>query len=111
MLTFKPGAFIPGVPVQPIMISYPNTHDTVSWTWDQEHGAVACILLTMLQTSVSAEIHFLPRYVPSQEEREDAQVFADNVRRRMAEHAGVALCDMTYAQLKEKYSSSKKKQT
>lgn len=33
LITFKPGAFYPGVPVQPVCIRYPNRLDTVSWTW------------------------------------------------------------------------------
>lgn len=33
LITFKPGAFIPGVPVQPVCIRYPNRLDTLSWTW------------------------------------------------------------------------------
>ena len=65
LLTFKAGGFIPGVAVQPVMIKYPNMHDTTSWTWDQPHGALGCILYTMTQLYVRAEIHFLPRYCPS----------------------------------------------
>ena len=65
LLTFKAGGFIPGVTVQPVMIKYPNMHDTTSWTWDQPHGALGCILYTMTQLYVRAEIHFLPRYCPS----------------------------------------------
>ena len=33
LITFKPGAFYPGVPVQPVCIRYPNRLDTLSWTW------------------------------------------------------------------------------
>jgi lysophosphatidylcholine acyltransferase/lyso-PAF acetyltransferase len=29
MIDFKPGAFYPGVPVQPVLIRYPNKIDTV----------------------------------------------------------------------------------
>lgn len=34
LLSFKPGAFYPGVPVQPVCIRYRNKFDTVTWTWD-----------------------------------------------------------------------------
>jgi lysophosphatidylcholine acyltransferase/lyso-PAF acetyltransferase len=33
LIQFKPGAFYPGVPVQPVIIRYPNKLDTVTWTW------------------------------------------------------------------------------
>ncbi|XP_014219649.1 lysophosphatidylcholine acyltransferase [Copidosoma floridanum] len=34
LITFKSGAFYPGVPVQPVCIRYPNKLDTVTWTWE-----------------------------------------------------------------------------
>lgn len=34
LITFKCGAFYPGVPVQPVCIRYPNKLDTVTWTWE-----------------------------------------------------------------------------
>lgn len=34
VLSFKPGSFYPGVPVQPVLIRYPNRFDTVTWTWE-----------------------------------------------------------------------------
>ena len=89
--------------MQPVMVRYPNRHDTTSWTWDQPHGAVSCILYTMTQLYVRAEIHFLPRYSPSQEEKDSAQLFADNVRSHMASHSGLPLCDMTYSQIKQQF--------
>ncbi|XP_067905577.1 lysophosphatidylcholine acyltransferase 2 isoform X1 [Heterodontus francisci] len=39
LITFKSGAFIPGVPVQPVLIRYPNRLDTVTWTW-QGHSVL-----------------------------------------------------------------------
>lgn len=34
VVQFKPGAFGPGLPVQPVAIRYPNRTNTVSWTWE-----------------------------------------------------------------------------
>ena len=59
LMSFKPGAFVPGKPVQPVLIRYtyqlifktlnnfilndifryPNEVDTVTWTWNQQHGS------------------------------------------------------------------------
>ena len=33
LMSFKPGAFYPGKPVQPVLVRYPNNIDTVTWTW------------------------------------------------------------------------------
>jgi lysophosphatidylcholine acyltransferase/lyso-PAF acetyltransferase len=34
LIQFKPGAFYPGVPIQPVLVRYPNKMDTVTWTWE-----------------------------------------------------------------------------
>lgn len=34
LISFKNGAFYPGVPIQPVCIRYPNKLDTVTWTWE-----------------------------------------------------------------------------
>jgi lysophosphatidylcholine acyltransferase/lyso-PAF acetyltransferase len=108
VLRFKPGGFIPGVTVQPVLMKYPNHHDTISWTWDQPHGVALCILYTVCQLHVYAEIEFLPPYTPSEEEKKDPQLFADNVRKVMADAAGVPLCEMSYEQVKARYTKNKK---
>ncbi|GLH16239.1 Uncharacterized protein GBIM_20573 [Gryllus bimaculatus] len=82
LITFKPGAFYPGVPVQPVCIRYPNKLDTVTWTWEGP-GA-------------SCEIEFLPVYHPDARERADPKLFASNVRRLMARALGVPVSDYTY---------------
>ena len=108
VLHFKPGGFIPGVTVQPVLLKYPNHHDTISWTWDQPHGVALCILYTVCQLHVYAEVEFLPPYTPSEAEKKDAQLFADNVRKVMAEAAGVTLCNMSFEQVKAKYTKNKR---
>ena len=82
LMQYRPGAFIPGVAVQPVLVRYSleGKADTVTWTWDQNHGALACILLTLTQWSTKVSIQYLPPYLPSQEEKDDPQLFADNVR-------------------------------
>merc|ERR1712179_629770 len=101
--------FIPGMPVQPVLMRSPNHHDTISWTWDQPHGVALCILYTVCQLHVYAEMEFLPPYIPSEDEKKDPQLFADNVRKVMAEAAGIPLCDMSFEQVKAKYTKKKKK--
>ncbi|XP_077605517.1 lysophosphatidylcholine acyltransferase 1 [Crocuta crocuta] len=95
LITFKPGAFIPGAPVQPVALRYPNKLDTITWTW-QGPGALKILWLTLCQFHNRVEIEFLPVYSPSEDEKKDPALFASNVRRVMAEALGVSVTDYTY---------------
>ncbi|KAM5264734.1 lysophosphatidylcholine acyltransferase 1 [Ctenodactylus gundi] len=95
LITFKPGAFIPGVPVQPVVLRYPNKLDTITWTW-QGPGALEILWLTLCQFHNRVEIEFLPVYSPSEEEKRDPALYASNVRRVMAEALGVSVTDYTF---------------
>ncbi|XP_041986687.1 lysophosphatidylcholine acyltransferase isoform X1 [Aricia agestis] len=95
LITFKPGGFYPGVPVQPVTIRYPNARDTVTWTWEGP-GALKLLWLTLTQVHSSCEIEFLPVYYPSEEERRDPKLYARNVRDVMAKALGVPVLDYTY---------------
>uniref|UniRef100_UPI001EAF19FB lysophosphatidylcholine acyltransferase 1-like n=1 Tax=Oncorhynchus gorbuscha TaxID=8017 RepID=UPI001EAF19FB len=83
LITYKPGAFIPAVPVQPVVIKYPNKMDTITWTW-QGPGAFKILWLTLCQLHNEFIIEFLPVYTPSEEEKNNPALFAHNVRRLMA---------------------------
>lgn len=83
LIKFKPGAFYPGVPVQPVLLKYPNKYDTFTWTWDGP-GFFKLLWLTMVQFYSKCEIEFLPVYNPSEEEKQDANLYARNVRDVMA---------------------------
>ncbi|XP_050351725.1 lysophosphatidylcholine acyltransferase isoform X1 [Nymphalis io] len=95
LITFKPGGFYPGVPVQPVTIRYPNARDTVTWTWEGP-GALKLLWLTLTQVHSSCEIEFLPVYYPSEEEKQDPKLYARNVRDVMAKALGVPVLDYTY---------------
>ncbi|CAG4946516.1 unnamed protein product [Parnassius apollo] len=95
LITFKPGGFYPGVPVQPVTIRYPNARDTVTWTWEGP-GALKLLWLTLTQVHSSCEIEFLPVYYPSEEEKRDPKLYARNVRDVMARALGVPVLDCTY---------------
>jgi len=109
LMSFKPGGFLPGKPVQPVLIKYHLKHDTVSWTWDQPHGFISCFLYTICQLVNEVELQFLPPYEPSEPEQMDPMLFANNVRQEMAKALGVPMCDMTFEDIKNKYSTKKTK--
>uniref|UniRef100_A0AAX7U395 EF-hand domain-containing protein n=1 Tax=Astatotilapia calliptera TaxID=8154 RepID=A0AAX7U395_ASTCA len=71
LITFKQGAFIPGVPVQPVLLRYPNK-------------------------LVSRVVTFLPPHIPTEEEKKSPALFASRVRETMAKALGVPVTDHTY---------------
>jgi len=113
LMSFKPGAFVPGKPVQPVLIRYPNEVDTVTWTWNQQHGAKSIMWLTLAQPFSRASVEFLPVYKPSSEEIENPKLYAANVREVMAKALQVPTCDLSFEEVKRLYGKkykSKKKQ-
>ena len=54
-------------------LRFPNKVDTVTWTWNQPHSALAVLWLTLSQPFTRAEVEYLPPYHPSQEERAGIQ--------------------------------------
>ncbi|XP_061450029.1 lysophosphatidylcholine acyltransferase 2 isoform X2 [Rhineura floridana] len=95
LITFKQGAFIPGVPVQPVLLRYPNKLDTVTWTW-QGYNFKEALVLTLCQLFTKIEVEFMPVYVPSEEEKKDPILFANGVRNKMASALDVPITDHTY---------------
>ncbi|XP_076011802.1 lysophosphatidylcholine acyltransferase 2 [Genypterus blacodes] len=95
LITFKQGAFIPGVPVQPVILRYPNKLDSVTWTW-QGFSSRTLLLLTLSQLYTTVEIEFLPPHIPTEEERKSPILFARAVRDAMAHALGVPVTDHTY---------------
>ncbi|CAL1540095.1 unnamed protein product [Lymnaea stagnalis] len=95
LITFKQGAFYPGVPVQPVCLKYPNRLDTVTWTWEGP-GALKQLWLTLCQFYTRCEVEYLPVYHPSEEEKKDPKLFANNVRDAMAKCLGCPITDHTY---------------
>ncbi|XP_071959022.1 lysophosphatidylcholine acyltransferase 2-like isoform X2 [Antedon mediterranea] len=77
LINFKQGAFNPGLPVQPVILHY-NT-DTVTWAYKGPQ-VLASMWLTMCNFNNKLEIEFLPVYKPSEEEKRDPALYAQNVR-------------------------------
>uniref|UniRef100_A0A669DB96 Lysophosphatidylcholine acyltransferase 1 n=1 Tax=Oreochromis niloticus TaxID=8128 RepID=A0A669DB96_ORENI len=90
LITFKPGAFIPAVPVQPVVIRYPNK--LVS----KLVKGFQILWLTLCQLHNEFVIEFLPIYTPSEEEKKNPALFAINVRRIMAKALGVPITDYSF---------------
>nr|XP_031313362.1 LOW QUALITY PROTEIN: lysophosphatidylcholine acyltransferase 2B-like [Camelus dromedarius] len=99
LVTFRLGAFSPGVPVQPVLLRYPNALDTVTWTWQGFTGFQACVL-TLSQLFTRVEVEFMPVYIPNDQEKKNPILFANTVRIIMANALGVPVTDHTYEDCK-----------
>ncbi|XP_035774164.1 lysophosphatidylcholine acyltransferase-like isoform X2 [Anopheles albimanus] len=95
LIQFKPGAFYPGVPIQPVLMRYPNKIDTVTWTWEGP-DAIQLLWRTLTQFHTFCEIEFLPVYHPSEEEKADPKLYARNVRNLMARALDIPISDYTF---------------
>lgn len=92
LLKFKPGAFLAGVPVQPVLLRYPNKVNTVCWTFRGQTW-LECLWHTASQLYTNMTVEYLPVYKPSEAERNDPSLYADNVQKLMAKALGVPATD------------------
>ncbi|KRZ60356.1 Lysophosphatidylcholine acyltransferase 1, partial [Trichinella nativa] len=83
LISFKPGAFMTQLPVQPVCLRWPNKYDFISWTWEGT-APLKLFWLSVCQLQTNLEIEFLPVYVPNEAEKGDANLYARNVRAVMA---------------------------
>ncbi|GLU04403.1 hypothetical protein SLE2022_215530 [Rubroshorea leprosula] len=91
LLPFKTGAFLARVPVLPVILRYP--YQRFSPAWDSISGARHVIFL-LCQFINYIEVTRLPVYYPSQEEKDDSKLYANNVRRLMAKEGNLILSDV-----------------
>ncbi|KAL0970048.1 hypothetical protein UPYG_G00236440 [Umbra pygmaea] len=92
LIKFKPGAFVAGVPVQPVLLHYPNKVDTVRWT-HKGTSWMEALWHTCSQLYTNVTVEYLPVYTPSQEEKNDPNLYADNVQKVMAKALGIPATD------------------
>eukprot|EP00010_Vexillifera_abyssalis_P008556 CAMPEP_0201548708 /NCGR_PEP_ID=MMETSP0173_2-20130828/5223_1 /ASSEMBLY_ACC=CAM_ASM_000268 /TAXON_ID=218659 /ORGANISM="Vexillifera sp., Strain DIVA3 564/2" /LENGTH=466 /DNA_ID=CAMNT_0047958161 /DNA_START=226 /DNA_END=1627 /DNA_ORIENTATION=- len=88
IISFKLGAFYPGKPVQPVVLAYRSKH-RYDPSWVCGTNLFVLIWRTLCEPYHILQVHYLPTYYPSSEEKADPQKFADNVRKQMASALGV----------------------
>lgn len=64
LITFKLGAFIPGRPIQPVVVKYNNKLDTITWTWQGSNTFknalyTICQLNNHMEVTVSSLSNFI----------------------------------------------------
>nr|XP_043616305.1 lysophospholipid acyltransferase LPEAT1-like [Erigeron canadensis] len=95
ILPFKTGAFLSKAPVLPVILRYP--YQKFSPAWDTITGTRHVILL-LCQFVNYITVTRLPLYHPSQEEKENPKLYAENVRRLMAREGNVKMSDIGLAE-------------
>jgi len=90
---FHSGAFASGAPVKPICLKYTYTgynpaYDVISAS-EWAYGILGA-------TGISLEMIYLPVYVPSEEEKRDARLYARNVRDLIAKELQKPAYDVTF---------------
>lgn len=89
LVEFKLGAFIPKLPVQPVLVRWDaGQNDSVTWTWEGP-SMLVIFLHALTRISTNCEITILPQYVPSEEEKASPKMYAENVSRMMCTQLGV----------------------
>eukprot|EP00758_Cryptobia_borreli_P014397 Tbor_TRINITY_DN5917_c1_g8::TRINITY_DN5917_c1_g8_i1::g.19505::m.19505/K13510/LPCAT1_2; lysophosphatidylcholine acyltransferase / lyso-PAF acetyltransferase len=92
LLYFKPGAFQAGVPVQPCFVKQKYRSLDPCWS-STSHSILQILIRVLAQWYNSMEMTLYPTYYPSDAEKKDPQLYADNVRRYLAEMAGQSLSE------------------
>lgn len=78
LLKFRTGAFVSGEPVQPVALRFP---DDVGWV----HGLGGHIFDLLTRWVTVLDVIFLDPYVPSEAEKSDPNLYAQNVQKLIAE--------------------------
>ncbi|XWS25729.1 hypothetical protein CRYUN_Cryun27aG0092600 [Craigia yunnanensis] len=91
LLPFKTGAFLARAPVVPVILRYP--YQRFSPAWDSI-SAVRHVVFLLCQLVNHMEVTRFPVYYPSQQEKDDPKLYANNVRRLMASEGNLILSDI-----------------
>lgn len=104
---FKHGAFLPGVPVQPIAIQYISHDVDPSWVEPLGYMPHVLALLLMCQWNNGMKVTFLPVMKPTDEEKKDPGLFAERVRSAMAESMGVPKTEHSFEDTRLMFAAKK----
>jgi len=96
LIQFKAGAFLPGKPVLPVALRYPFKHFEMCWTGQFAFSMGMLVIRSMLQFVNHCEVVIFPPYIPNDDEVKDANLFAKNVRKLLAEELGVPTTEHSY---------------
>ena len=96
LIRFATGAFRCGKPIQPVIVTSPFSPVHGYDTSFSCANIVLHILGLMTQPMNSLNVKHLAVYIPNEEEKSDPILYANNVRKKMAEELDVKCYDLTW---------------
>lgn len=106
LITFKDGAFAPGLPVQPALLRYRFRHCDPTWVFAGPDTSMLSFKL-LCQVWNCVEVDYLSVYKPSKEEQIDPGLFARNVRVEVGRAMGVPLTEHAVEDFQFAYAATK----
>ncbi|XP_077239446.1 calcineurin B subunit-like protein [Tasmannia lanceolata] len=96
LISFQLGAFIPGFPIQPVVVRYPHVHFDQSWG----HISLVRLMFRMFtQFHNFMEVEYLPIVAPLENKKENAIHFAERTRHAIASSLNVIQTSHSYGDL------------
>ncbi|CAI9781561.1 unnamed protein product [Fraxinus pennsylvanica] len=96
LISFQLGAFIPGYPIQPVIVRYPHVHFDQSWG----NISLAKLMFRMFtQFHNFMEVEYLPLVRPHENRKENAVHFAQRTSRVIASSLNVVQTSHSYGDL------------
>ncbi|KAK2650475.1 hypothetical protein Ddye_017964 [Dipteronia dyeriana] len=93
IISFQLGAFIPGYPIQPVVVRYPHIHFDQSWG----NISLAKLMFRMFtQFHNFMEVEYLPVVFPSNNQKENALHFAEKTSHVLASALNVVQTSHSY---------------
>ncbi|KAJ3672426.1 hypothetical protein LUZ60_007147 [Juncus effusus] len=96
MISFQPGAFVPGYPVQPVVVRYPHVHFDQSWG----NVSLAKLMFRMFfQFHNFMEVEYLPVVPPLESKLDSVSRFAERTANAMASALNALPTNLAYGDL------------
>ncbi|XP_028078192.1 lysophospholipid acyltransferase LPEAT2-like isoform X3 [Camellia sinensis] len=107
LISFQLGAFVPGYPVQPVIVRYPHVHFDQSWG----NIALGMLMFRMFtQFHNFMEVEYLPVVAPLENQKENAAHFAQRTSHAIATALNVVQTSHSYGDIMLFAKASKSKQ-
>lgn len=106
MITFKDGAFAPGLPVQPALLRYHFKHCDPAWVFSGP--STAMLVWRMMSQIVNwLTIEFLPVATPTDMEKKEPSLYARRVQEQVAKAMDVPMTEHSVEDLQLQFAAVK----